>query len=281
MRRKFTLALMLASALMAVVRPSVVHAHSQAVQISVGRNGFNDSVLYEIDIEAGHEVTITFTYADDDMAENNAHEIRIKGSGVDLPPVRVSKDNPVATITFTPTKTGKLRVVCVVPCVGMENLVGGLIKVEKPRATGAATGLVLDLTPRDDGSILARATLTNKDQAPLSDKQVVFTLRTSVGGDLVLGTPTTIENGSAVVRIPASAGRVLSITAEFEGGRGLAYASASSEIEAPGMVAEYQPRALSLPNPPPTLALLFLLLLGGIWITYAYVAKQVMSFRNS
>ncbi len=57
MRRKFTLALMLASALLAVVRPSVVHAHSQAVQISVGRNGFNDSVLYEIDIEAGHEVT--------------------------------------------------------------------------------------------------------------------------------------------------------------------------------------------------------------------------------
>lgn len=280
MWRKFTLALMLASALVAATRPSVVHAHSQMLQIAVSRNGFNDSVLYTIDVEAGHEVTITFTYADDDMAEDNAHDIRIKGGGYELPTVRVSKDNPAATITFTPTKTGQLRVLCVLPCVGMENLVGGLIKVEKPKATGAPTVLALDLTPRDDGSILARATLKDKDQSPLADKPVVFTLRTSVGGDLVLGTPTTIGNGSAVVKILASAGKIVSVTAEFEGGNGLAYAAASSEIEALGRPVEYQPGSLSLPNPPPTLALLFLLILGGIWVTYAYVAREVMRFRH-
>lgn len=279
MWRKFTLALILASALMAAVRPSVVHAHSQAVQISVGRNGFNGNVLYEIDIEAGHEVTITFTYADDDMAEDNAHEIRVKGAGVDLPTVRVSKDHPIATITFIPTKTGKLRIICVVPCVGMENLVGGLIKVEKPRATGAPVSLALDLTPRDDGSILARATLTDENHIPLEGKPVVFSLRTSVGGDLVLGIPTTIENGSVIVKIPPGAGTI-KVTAEFEGGEGLAYAAASSEIAALGQPVDYRPRPLSSPTPPPTLALLFLLVLGGVWVTYGYVASQVMRFRR-
>lgn len=281
MLRRFALALMLASASIAGTRPSVVHAHSQAVYIEVSRSGFNNDVLYTIDVEAGHEVTITFSYADDDMAKDNAHEIRIKGAGLDLPTVRVSKDNPVATITFTPTKTGTLRILCVVPCIGMENLVGGLIKVEKPRATGAPVFLALDLTPRDDGSILARATLTDKNQIPMVGQPVVFTLRTSVGGDLLLETPTTIENGSAVVKIPASAGKLVSVTAEFEGGGGLAYAAASSEIEAPGQPVEYHPGPLSSPTPSPTLALLFLLLLGAVWVAYAYVAYQVMRFRHS
>lgn len=280
MLRRFALALMLASALIAATHPAIVHAHSQAVHIAVSRNGFNDSVLYTVDIEAGHEVTITFTYADDDMAEDNAHEIRIRGAGLDLPTVRVSKDNPVATITFIPTRTGKLRIVCVLPCIGMENLVGGLIKVEKPRATGERVLLALDLTPREDGSILARATLTDKNQDPLEGKPVIFTLRTSVGGDLILETPTTVENGSAVVKIPASAGKVMRVTAEFEGGDGLAYAAASNEVEVPGQPVEYRLRGLSAPAPPPTLALLFLILLGGIWITYGYVAYQALRFRQ-
>lgn len=279
MLRKFTLALMLASAFLTATRSTVVHAHSQAVLIAVSRNGFNDSVLYMTDIEAGHEVTITFTYADDDMAEDNAHEVRITGAGLDLATVRVSKDNPVATITFTPTRTGKLRIICVLPCIGMENLVGGLLKVEKPKAMGEPVSLALDLTPREDGSILARATLTDKNQDPLKGKPVIFSLRTSVGGDLILETPTTIENGSAVVKIPASAGKTLNVTAEFEGGEGLAYAASSDEIETPGQPTEYHPRSLSSPTPSPTLALLFLVLLGGIWVTYGYIAYQAIRFR--
>lgn len=280
MLRKSALALVLAFMLVAATRPVVVHAHSQAVQIAVSRDGFNRNVLYTVDIEAGHPVTVTFTYADDDMAEDNAHEIRITGAGLKLPKVRVSKDNPVATITFTPKKTGKLRILCVLPCIGMENLVGGLFKVERPRATGAPVSLVLNLTPRGDDSILARATLTEKDQIPLVGKTVVFSLRTSVGGDLILESPTTIDNGSAVVKIPAGAGKILSVTAEFEGGSGLAYAADTSEIEAPGQPVEYRPSPLASPSPPPSLALLILLLLGAVWISYAYVAYQVMRFRQ-
>ncbi len=280
MLHKFALSLLLALAFASAAQPVVVQAHSQRVNITVGRNGFNNSVLYTIDIEAGHEVTITFIYGDDDMGEDNAHEIRIRGAGLELPAVRVSKDNPIAKITFTPTRTGKLRILCVVPCIGMENLVGGLIKVEKPRATGEVVLLALDLTPREDGSILARATLMDKDKFPLAGKPVAFMLRTSVGGDLLLGTPTTIENGSAVVKIPASAGKLVSITAEFEGGDGLAYAASSSEIEALGEPVEYHPGPLSLPSPPLTLAFLFLFLLGGIWAAYAYVAYQVLRFRQ-
>ena len=280
MIRKPALVLMLVSALLAAARPGVVHAHAQSVRIAVGRNGFGNSVLYTVNVEEGHPVTITFTYADLDMPGDNTHEIKIKGAGLELPAVRVSKEEPVATITFTPTRTGTLHILCVIPCVGMENLVGGLIKVEKPRATGEPMHMSLDLKPRDDGSVLARAILTDKTGAPQAGREVTFLLHSSVGGELLLGAPTTIENGSAVMKIPASAGKALSITAEFAGGDGLAYASDSKIIEMSGQPPALYLRGVSSPTAPPVLALLFLVILGGVWTAYAYVALHVLRLRR-
>lgn len=86
--------------------------------------------------------------------------------------------------------------------------VGGQIKVLKPKAIGAPVNLALDLSPRDDGSVLARATLQDARSSPLVDVPVAFVLHTSVGGELVLGTPMTIGDGSAVVKIPGSVKRL-------------------------------------------------------------------------
>ena len=110
---------------------------------------------------------------------------------------------------------------------------------------------------------------------------MIFTLRTSLGGDLVLGTPTTMEGGSAIVKIPATGSEHLKITAAFEGGNGLAYAEASSEITAPGLPMEHQPGALSAPTAPPTLALALLVVLGGVWATYGFVVYQVVRIRRA
>jgi hypothetical protein len=282
MMRRLAFALTLVALLIAALRPSVAHAHAQMFTVSVGRNGFENAVDYMLNVEAGHEVTLTFTYADGDLAEDNAHDIKIKGPGVDdLPVVRVSRDNPTATITFIPEKTGTLRIVCIVPCIGMEQLVGGVIKVVKPKATGAPVSLALDLTPREDGNVLARATLLDENGNPLADQPVIFTLRTSLGGDLVLGAPTTMDSGSAVVKIPATGSERLRVTAAFEGGNGLAYGEASSEIIAPGPPMEHRPGALSAPTAPPTLALTLLVVLGGVWATYGYVVYQVVRIRRA
>ena len=282
MLRRLITALSLAALLALAMRPPVAHAHTQMFTVSVSQHGFENMVDYTLDVEAGHPVVITFTYADMDMADDNPHEIKIKGPGVeDLPTIAVSRKNPTATISFTPKQMGTLRFVCVVPCLGMENLVGGQIKVVKPRATGAPTLLALDLSPRDDGSVLARATLQDARGSPIADVPVIFILRTSLGGDLVLGTPTTIKNGSAVIKIPATGIESLKVTAAFEGGNGLAYAEASREITVPGVKMMHPLAALSEPTAPPALALALLVVLGGVWLTYGYVVYQIARIRRS
>lgn len=279
MLRRLSLTLIIVL-LAASLRPPVAHAHGQMFTVSVGRNGFENNVDYTLDVEAGHEVTLTFTYADGDLADDNPHEIKIKGAGLELRTVTVSRDNPSATITFTPEKTGTLRILCIVPCIGMEALVGGKLKVVKPKATGAPVSLALDLSSRADGDVLARATLQTADGSPLVNVPVIFTLHTSLGGDLVLGSPTTMQDGSAVVKIPATGGEHLQVTALFEGGNGLAYAEAANTITASGPPMQHQPGALSAPTAPPALALALLIVLGGVWATYGFVGYQVLRIRR-
>lgn len=279
MLRRLHVALLVA-VLAAAVRPPVTHAHTQMASISVSRNGFEGVVDYTLEVEAGHEVTLTFTYADGDLADDNPHDLRVKGLGLELPTVRVSRDQPTATLTFIPEKTGRLRILCVVPCLGMENLVGGVIKAKRPKAMGAPTSLRLDLTPRADGSVLARATLLDSEGSPLADAPIVFTRRTTLGGDLVLGRPTTMENGSAVVKIPATGGETIKVTAAFEGGGGLAYSEDEQAITVPGPVMEHELGPLAAPTPPPVLALILLVVLGGVWAAYGFVVVQLVGLRR-
>ncbi len=163
----------------------------------------------------------------------------------------------------------------------MENLVGGqIIKVLRPKATGAPVTLALDLSPRDDGSVLARASLQDARGSPLVDVPVAFVLHTSVGGDLVLGTPKTIDNGSAVLKIPATGAENVRVTASFDGGNGLAYAETTREMTGPGMKMMHRIDPLSAPTAPPALALALLVVLGGVWATYSFVVYQVIRIRR-
>lgn len=266
--------------IIALLFPLPVHAHGQAVTISVGRDGYDDMVNYKVDVEAGHEVTITFTYDDADLATDNPHEIQILGAGVDLPTVTVSRDHPVATITFTPTQTGTLTILCIVPCIGMEKLVGGSIHVVKPKEGGLSTSLALALSPRDEESALATVTLVDARGDPISGVPVTFTLHTSVGGELELGSPITREDGTAVLKISAAPGQSLLISAAFEGGNGLGFSEFSSEITMPGDPETTPIGSLSSPTPPPVLALILLIVLGGIWVTYGTVVYQVFRIRS-
>ena len=280
MLRRLALALII-TLLVTSLRPLVAHAHAQMFSIAVGQHGFENAVDYTLNVEAGHEVTITFTYADGDLADDNPHELKIKGPGLDgLPTITISRDHPTATITFTPKKTGTLHIVCIVPCIGMERLTGGQIKVLKPKATGAPVSLTLDLKPRDDGSVLARATVQDASGNPIANVPVIFTLHTSLGGDLTLGSPTSMEGGSAVIKISATGSEKLRITASFEGGNGFAYVEASGEITAPGLPMRHEPGPLSAPTAPPALALALLVVLGGVWATYGYVVYQIAHIRN-
>lgn len=266
--------------LITLLIPLPVHAHGQAITISVGRDGFDDMVNYTVDVEAGHEVTITFTYDDEDLQTDNPHEIQILGAGVNLPTVTVSREDPVAEITFTPTQTGTLTILCIVPCIGMEKLVGGAIKVVKPKETGLSTSLALVLSPADEQSAIAQVTLVDARGDPISGVPVTFTLHTSVGGELELGSPITTEDGTAVLNISTTPGQALQVSAAFEGGSGYGFSEYSAEITMPGEPVTNPIGPLSSPTPPPVLALILLIVLGGIWITYGSVVYQVFRIRS-
>ena len=109
---------------------------------------------------------------------------------------------------------------------------------------------------------------------------VAFVLHTSVGGDLILGTPKTIGNGSAVLKVPATGEESIQITASFEGGNGLAYAETTQEMAMPAMKMTHPIDPLSAPTAPPALALALLVVLGGVWATYCFVVYQVIRIRR-
>lgn len=260
--------------------PFSARAHAQNIEISVSREGFDHMANYTVDVEAGHQVTVTFTYADDDLDTDNPHELQILGAGVDLPTVTVSREHPRAEITFTATQTGTLTIICIVPCIGMEKLVGGTIHVIKPKETGLSTSLALELSSSNGESALARVMLSDPRGSPVSGVPVIFTLHTSVGGELVLGTPLTAEDGSAELMIPGTPGQTLRVSASFEGGNGFASSRYQAELTMPGAPAAIPLGALSSPTPPPVLAIVLLVVLGGIWLTYATVVFQVFRIRN-
>jgi len=279
MLQKLTPALILAF-LVATISPHSVNAYSHTITISVSEEGFNQSGNYMVEVEAGHQITITFHY-DEHPDQDNPHEIRILGRGLDLPTVTISREHPTASITFTPTETGILRILCIIPCIGMDQLLGGAIKVVKPHTSGAQTFLSIELEPRDDGSNLARAVLQNARGKPIGDVPIHFTLTTAVGGELELGAPITIDNGSAVIAIPAAPGKVLKVSAQFEGGGGFGFAETSAEISGSEESVKYVPSALSSPTPPLSLALILLVVLGGVWAIFGSVLYQVFQIKRS
>jgi hypothetical protein len=279
MLRKITLAFI--AALLAIAfHPLSVYAYTQSISISVGRDGFNHTANYLVDVEAGQEVTITFTYADGDLPSDNPHQIRIVGLGLDLPTIALSRDNPTASITFTPMQTGTLSIFCIIPCIGMENLTGGKINVVAPKGSGAQGFLALELTLGEDGSVLARATLQDSKGNPVAGQPIIFNQQTSVGSELELGTLVTGDDGSALVSIPAVAGQDLEVTAESEGGNGIGFTRVAANLTVPGVPDAHPVGALSSATPPPILALILLIVLGGVWATYGAVVYQVFRIRE-
>ncbi len=278
MLRKLIPALVLAF-LVATVSPLSVQAYSHTITISVSKDGFDQSGNYMIEVEAGHQITITFNY-DEHLDQDNPHEIQIVGRGLNLPTVTLSREHPTASITFTPTETGILRILCVIPCIGMDHLLGGAIRVVEPHTSGALTFLSIELEPRGDGSNLARAVLQDARGKPIGDVPILFTLATAVGGELELGGPITIENGSAVIAIPAMPGKTLKVTAQFEGGGGFGFAQTSAEISASEESVVYVPSALSSPTPPLSLALILFVVLGGVWAVFGTVLYQVFRIQR-
>jgi Ni/Fe-hydrogenase subunit HybB-like protein len=137
----------------------------------------------------------------------------------------------------------------------------------------------------EDKEQLVRATVTI-DGKPVENASVEFFARRSFG-NLKLGEDKTLDDGTAAVKFPAGlpggpTGE-LDLIAEVTAPTG--YVGARAAITAAGgaparSMPQPFPRALWAPHAPLLLLVVIFSLVAGVWISYAYVACQLVAIRK-
>ncbi len=96
-------------------------------RVEVSRDGFDSTEgPFELDVEQGQEVEITFVYGDGDFVQNNPHVIVIPEYGIET--AIIDENNPEETVRFTVTGTGSISFKCAnMVCIGHPKLQGGRI----------------------------------------------------------------------------------------------------------------------------------------------------------
>ena len=144
-------------------------------------------------------------------------------------------------------------------------------------STPGALGVTLDLGLTQAGDqILARAALRDGRGLPMAGEEIAFALHTRLGGRLALGTFITDSRGIASMSYPA--GEVPSLTFEtFFSPDSANPIVAKASMELPlGEEIPPVPTGFFSPNPPPIAILLLGLVVGGVWLTYGWVAFQLL-----
>lgn len=103
------------------------HEEKGSFRVEVSRNGFNNTPgEFQLEVEPGQEVEITFVYGDGDFPQNNPHIVAIPDYGIEN--IVLDQENPEVTVRFTATSARKVTFMCTnVTCVGYTNLQGGVI----------------------------------------------------------------------------------------------------------------------------------------------------------
>ena len=93
-------------------------------RVEVNRYGFNNTPgEFQLNVEAGQKVEVTFVYGDNDLPENNTHIIASADYGINTGPL--DRNNPEVTLSFVAKETGEVVFSCIAPgCIGHHNLHG-------------------------------------------------------------------------------------------------------------------------------------------------------------
>ena len=152
-----------------------------------------------------------------------------------------------------------------------------------PATAAAAAEMKLDLVT-EEGQPLIRAVLTQSGK-PVENASILFGVRRSFG-TLVIGEDKTLDDGSAAVRfpqnLPGGQSGELHIVAQVKSPPD--FAAVRGHVMLAGVKvappADPFPRALWAPHAPLQLVIPIVVLLGGVWATYAYVVVQVIAIRR-
>lgn len=137
--------------------------------------------------------------------------------------------------------------------------------------------IALDLNPSTAGVVIVRATVRNPEGQPVYDVPVAFDLVTSLGGRLEVGATKTDTLGHALIEYTAGEGR--SITLEATAGQGAQAVTTSATTTTSGII-DWTPAPLISPNPPLAEIAVLVVILGGVWLTYGYIGRQLIGIAR-
>jgi len=153
-------------------------------------------------------------------------------------------------------------------------------------ATAPTANVTVDAAKSDEGEKVIRAVVTSAGQ-PVEGATVRFTVRRTFGA-LVIGLDKTLDDGTAEAKFPlglkSGGTSELLIAAEVVAPAQYAGARAEKSMEggvAVPAVADPFPRALWAPHAPLPMVLTIVVLLGGVWTTYAFVVSQILAIRKA
>lgn len=138
----------------------------------------------------------------------------------------------------------------------------------------------LDVTETSAGRVVARATVRNPSGQPVANVPVSFHLRTALGGLLEIGSARTDAQGSALIEYVASEGRNITLQAHAAPS-GVQPVVTSATVVIPGGEQAWTPAPMISPSPPVPLIATLAVVLGGVWLTYAFVARHLLGILRS
>lgn len=137
-------------------------------------------------------------------------------------------------------------------------------------APAAPTQLALRLEPDGADQARAVAVLTDPSGQPLQNATITF-LRKTTFGEVSLGTVRTNGAGLAAADLPVSPGQEVKVTAAFKGSRSWRATEAGASLSVPAVAATSRPPGLYTQRPNPWFLAILLVVVGGVWLTYAAV----------
>jgi hypothetical protein len=259
----------------------------RVIEVDVSRWGWNDDPDLILTVEEGELVEFHFTYGDGDMADDNPHAMMIDGTGLETD--AIDRENPLTVLRFRPEAIGTHTLQCTVLCEGHERLKAGRVRVVPAGAAASGieptvTTLALTTVPPPTATDRAevRALLTMAGGFPLEGVMVEFDVRTTfmMSGWLGVGRARTDANGEALLAFAPNRGGDQTVRARYAGSTRYLGAERTVNLSVPEMALVYDSGRGVRPLIPGLGFWLFWTLVGGIWLTYAFVVNQLRQLAS-
>jgi hypothetical protein len=287
------LALQPALVMAASAAPAAGGASLKSFIIVVGKDGFNGTGSLVVEVKQGDAVSLTFLYGDGSLSQNNPHVIAIEGYGLTTP--KLTRTAPSATLQFVAGQVGDFVIHCTLPCLGMDNLQGGILRVDVvPGRSIKTSTYITHLEVHSPDILHVIADVQDQSGLPVAGVAVNFDVNTTLGL-MQAGTNVTSSDGLADFEWKLPATMQSGVLAVFKGSGQYAPSNATEEFVPAVLATSLVPgtpfvsgqntiidtRLVGvIPWEGALMVTVVLLTVGCVWAVYAYALRQIVGIRQ-